>query len=98
LNVPAVEALQIEMCESVSDVPPLVQVDAIDVIAFDPAEAAAIVACTRAVDPTEPAVAPADPGSAVCSLMKQLAVAKVVSRKLLTAAAASPTVMIVLLL
>ena len=44
LNVPAVEADQIEMCVSVSEVPPLVQFDAIDDIAFDPADAAAIVA------------------------------------------------------
>jgi hypothetical protein len=65
LNVPAVDADQIEMCDSVSDVPPLVQgpTDALD--AFDPPAAAAMVACLRVVSPAAAAVAPAAPGSAV---------------------------------
>jgi hypothetical protein len=69
LNVPAAAADQIEMWVSVSEVPPFVHEDAIDDIAFDPPDAAAIVACTRVVDPAAAAVAPAEPGSAVWSLM-----------------------------
>jgi len=37
-------------------------------IAFDPADAAASVMTTRVAEPTAAAVAPALPGSAVCSL------------------------------
>jgi hypothetical protein len=67
-KVPADEAVHREMWVRVSEVPPLVHVDAIDVIAFDPPDAAAIVAWTRVVDPAAAAVAPAAPGSAVWSL------------------------------
>src|SRR5690348_702226 len=97
LNVPALEADHRLMWVRVSDVPPLVHEDAIDVIAFDPADAAAIVACTRVVDPAAAAVAPAAPGSAVCSLTNSDAVAKSVSSQLFTMPEASPTVMAFLL-
>jgi hypothetical protein len=68
LNVPAVLAVQREMCEMVSDVPPFVQDPDIEDIALDPADADAIVACFRVVSPAAAAVVPAEPGSAVCSL------------------------------
>lgn len=68
LKVPADEADHSEMCETVSLVPPFVQELAIEVMAFDPADADAIVACLRVVSPAAAAVAPAEPGSAVCSL------------------------------
>jgi hypothetical protein len=93
LNVPAVDADQSEMWLRVSVVPPFVHEDAIDDIALEPAEAAAIVACTRVVDPAAAAVAPDAPGSPVWSFTKQVAVAKVPSSQPLTAVAASPTVM-----
>jgi hypothetical protein len=64
---PAAAAVHKLICDSVSVVPPFVHDDAILDIAFDPPEAAAIVACTRAVDPAAAAVAPAAPGSAVWS-------------------------------
>jgi hypothetical protein len=97
LKVPAVEADQIEMCVRVSEVPPLVHDDAIDDIALEPPDAAAMVACTRVVEPAAAAVAPAEPGSAVWSLMKQDAVAKSVSSHELTRVALRPTVIRVLL-
>jgi hypothetical protein len=84
LNVPAVEADHRLMWLRVSVVPPFVHEDAIDDIAFEPPEAAAIVACTRVVDPAAAAVAPAAPGSPVWSLTKQVAVAKVPSSQPLT--------------
>jgi hypothetical protein len=68
LNVPAAAAVHRLMWLRVSDVPPFVHADAIDVIAFDPPDAAPIVACLRVVSPAAAAVAPAAPGSAVCSL------------------------------
>ena len=78
-NVPADTADQMLMCDSVSDVPPLVHGPAVPVMAFDPPAAAAIVACFRVASPTAAAVAPAAPGSAVWSLTKQVAVANVPS-------------------
>jgi hypothetical protein len=92
LNVPADDADHRLMCDRVSEVPPLVHDDAIDVIAFDPADAAAMVACTRVVEPAAAAVVPAAPGSAVWSFTKHVAVAKVPSSHPLTAAAANPVV------
>src|SRR5215216_6206284 len=71
-KLPAVEASQPEMWDSVSEVPPLVHDDAIDVIALEPDAAAAHVTCLRVVSPTAAAVAPAAPGSAVWSLMNVL--------------------------
>jgi hypothetical protein len=97
LKVPAVEADQSEMWLRVSVVPPFVHEDAIDDIALEPAEAAAIVACTRVVDPAAAAVAPDAPGSPVWSLTKQVAVANVPSNQPFTAAAARPTVTWILL-
>jgi hypothetical protein len=64
---PAAAAVHREMCDRVSDTPPFVHVDAIEDIAFDPPEAAAIVACTRAVEPPAGRVPAAAPGSPVCS-------------------------------
>src|SRR5215217_6753096 len=71
-KLPAVEASQALMWLRVSEVPPLVHDDAIEVIAFDPAAAAAHVTCLRVASPTAAAVAPAAPGSAVWSLMNVL--------------------------
>ena len=67
-NVPADEAEKIEMCDTVSDVPPFVHDPDIDDMAFDPPDAGAIVACFRVVSPAAAAVAPDAPGSPVCSL------------------------------
>lgn len=69
LNVPAVDAVQIEMCVSVSVVDTFVQGPAVPVIAFDPPDAEAIVAAFRDVSPAAAAVVPAEPGSAVWSSM-----------------------------
>lgn len=68
LKVPADDADQSEMCETVSLVPPFVQEPDMDDMALDPAEADAIVACLRVVSPAAAAVAPDAPGSAVWSL------------------------------
>lgn len=95
LNVPAVLADQREMWLSVSDVPPFVHGPAVPVIAFDPPDAEAIVADLRVVSPAAAAVAPAAPGSAVCSLTN--VVPNVPSSQPFTAALASPTVTTVLL-
>jgi hypothetical protein len=92
LNVPALDAVHRLMWLRVSEVPPLVHEDAMEVIALEPADAAAMVAWTRVVEPAAAAVAPADPGSAVWSLTKQVAVAKVPSSQPLTMADAKPTV------
>lgn len=67
LKVPAVEADLMEMCEIVSEVPPFVHEPDIDVMALDPADANAIVACLRVVSPAAAAVVPAEPGSPVWS-------------------------------
>jgi hypothetical protein len=97
LNVPAVDADHKVMWDSVSVVETLVQGPAVPVMAFDPADAAAIVACFLVVSPAAAAVAPAAPGSAVCSFTQQFAVANVPSSHPFTAAAASPTAISVLL-
>jgi hypothetical protein len=63
LNVPAAAAVHSPIWERVSETPPFVQVEAIEDIAFEPAAAAAIVACTRVVDPVAGVFAPVAPGS-----------------------------------
>ena len=68
LNVPAVEAVQIEMWLIVSEVPPFVHGPAVPVIAFDPPDADAIVACLRDVSPAAAFDVAAEPGSPVWSL------------------------------
>ena len=69
MKFPAVEASHREMWLIVSDVPPFVQTGAVPVPAFDPADAAAKPCATRVVDPAAALLAPAEPGSPVCSLM-----------------------------
>jgi hypothetical protein len=64
---PAAAAVHKEIWDRVSVVPPFVHVEAIEDIAFDPPDAAAIVACTRAVEPAAGSVPAAAPGSPVCS-------------------------------
>jgi hypothetical protein len=64
------------MWVSVSVVETLVHGPAVPVIAFEPPEAAAIVACFLVVSPAAAAVVPAAPGSAVWSLTQQLAVVR----------------------
>jgi hypothetical protein len=97
LNVPALEAVHSEMCVRVSDVPPFVHGPTDDEAAFDPPDADAIVACFRVASPTAAAVAPAEPGSAVCSFAQQVAVANVPSNHPFTTELANPTVIQVLL-
>jgi hypothetical protein len=63
-NVPADDAVQIEMWVIVSDVPPLVQADNVDNV-IDPADAAFHATAFRVALPTDTAVVPAAPGSAV---------------------------------
>src|SRR5512139_943873 len=74
---PALDAVQNERCDRVSDVPPFVHGPALPVIDFEPPVAAAIVACFLDVSPAAAAVAPAAPGSAVWSFSQQVAVEKV---------------------
>jgi hypothetical protein len=93
LNVPAVDAVQNDRCVMDSDVPPFVHGPTDAEAALDPPDAAAMVACLRDVSPAAAAVAPAAPGSAVCSFTQQVAVAKVPSSQPFTIAEANPTVM-----
>jgi hypothetical protein len=95
LNVPPVDADRRLMWLIVSEVPPFVHGPAVPVIAFDPPDAAAIVAAFRVVSPAAAAVAPAAPGSAVWSWTN--VVPNVASRNELTGPAASPVVTTVLL-
>jgi hypothetical protein len=76
----------------VSVVETFVHGPAVPVIAFDPAEAEAIVACLRDVSPAAAAVAPAEPGSAVCSFTQALVVENVPSSQPFTTEAARPVV------
>jgi hypothetical protein len=87
LNVPADDADQSVMCDSVSDVLTFVHGPTDADAAFEPPEAAAIVACLRVVSP---AVAPAAPGSAVCSFTQHVAVANVPSSQPFTTELARP--------
>lgn len=66
-KLPAVDASHTLMCVKVSDVPPFVHTGLVPVNAMALDAAAENVATTRVVDPTAAAVAPAEPGSAVCS-------------------------------
>lgn len=72
-KVPAVTADQMEMSVMVSDVPPLVHCG-VPEMATEPLEAVPKVADCRVVDPTEVAVVPAVPGSAVWMAMNTLPV------------------------
>jgi hypothetical protein len=76
----------------VSVVETFVHGPAVPVIAFDPAEAEAIVACFLVVSPAAAAVAPAEPGSAVWSFTQAFVVENVPSSQPFTTEAASPTV------
>jgi hypothetical protein len=93
LKVPAVEADQRAMCVRVSDVPPLVHEEAIEVMATEPPEAVPIVAETREVEPADTAVVPAAPGSAVCSSTKTPPVANWAVSMALAVVLESPVVM-----
>jgi hypothetical protein len=64
-NVPAVDAVQMEIAVIVSDVPPLVHCGLEVVMVFTPAEGVPNVTDTRVVEPTETPVVPAVPGAAV---------------------------------
>jgi hypothetical protein len=91
-NVPEDTSDQRLMCEIVSVVDTFVHGPAVPVIAFDPTDAEAIVACLRVVSPAAAAVAPAAPGSAVCNFTQAFVVENVPSSQPFTTEAASPTV------
>ena len=67
MNVPEVDAVQMEIAVIVSDVPPLVHWGLEVVMVMVPAEEVPNATKTRVALPTLMEVVPAEPGAAVCS-------------------------------
>jgi hypothetical protein len=72
MNVPEVDAVQIEIAVIVSDVPPFVHCGLEVVIVIVPDDEVPNVTETRVEEPAEMLVVPAVPGAAVCSWTKTL--------------------------